>query len=127
VVDALPVEGRRLLCSLLFGTRHSTVIDELAPQLASSFDDFVLSCDLVNVDASPDYAGDDPAGAMLARYRKALQQQRVDARRITCEADPETAIRLALDHARPGDLLVVLAGHGDAQRVIGEWRASHSG
>ncbi len=127
VVGALPVSGRRVLCSLLFGTRHSAFLDELTPQLASSFDDFVLSCDFVNVDASPDYLADDPAGAMLARYRKALQQQGVDGGRITCEADCETAIRLALDRGRPGDLVVLLAAHGDARPAIEKWRESHSG
>ena len=82
LVSGLPVAGRRVLCNLIFGTRRSAVLDELAPRLASTFDDFVLGCDLVNVDASPDYGDQDPAGAMLARYRQALLKKRVDASRI---------------------------------------------
>lgn len=127
LVSGLPVAGRRVLCSLIFGTRHSAVLDELAPRLASTFDDFVLGCDLVNVDASPDYGDEDPAGAMLARYRQALLNKRVDASHIICEPDPETAIRVALDLAGPGDLVVLLTGSDDAHRGIEKWRAAHSG
>ena len=122
VAAALPVTGRRLLCSLNVGSRHPGHVDALAAVLAASFDEFVLGCDPALVGSCPEYAGDDPAAAMVARSRALLLEQGVDPDRITCEVDRGAAVRGALDRARAGDLVVLLADHGEAHRIVDEWR-----
>jgi cyanophycin synthetase len=126
VAAALPVTGRRLLCSLNVGSRHPGHVEVLAPVLASSFDEFLLGCDPALVGSCPEYAGDDPAGAMVARSRRLLLDQGVDSDRITCEVDRNAAVRGVLDRARAGDLVVLLADHEEANRIVDEWRAQGS-
>ena len=94
--------------------------------LASSFDEFLLGCDPALVGSCPEYAGDDPAGAMVARSRRLLLDQGVDSDRITCEVDRNAAVRGVLDRARAGDLVVLLADHEEANRIVDEWRAQGS-
>ncbi len=120
---ALPVEGRRLLCSLNVGSRHPAHLTAVAPDLARCFDEFVLGCDPALVGHCPEYAGEDPAGAMVARSRALPLEQGVDPDRITGEVDRPTAIRRALDRARAGDLVVLLADHDEVRRVVDQWRA----
>ena len=123
VIRSLPVAGRRLLCSLNFGSRHPEFVNEMAPGLSATFDEFVLGCDPVEVRACPAYAGDDPVATMVSRYRALLLEQGVGPEAITCEGDRLAAIRTALELARPGDLVVVLSDHDEAQRVLEQWQA----
>lgn len=120
---ALPVEGHRLLCSLNVGSRHPAHLTAVAPDLACCFDEFVLGCDPALVGHCSEYAGEDPAGAMVARSRALLLEQGVDPDRITGEVDRPTAIRRALDRARAGDLVVLLADHDEVRRVVDQWWA----
>jgi cyanophycin synthetase len=122
VACALPVDGRRLLCTLNIGNRHSAHFEEVASLLASSFDEFVLGSDPVEVPGCPEYAGDDPVAAMVARSRTLLLEQGVRPDQMTCEVDRLAAIRTAFDRARPGDLVVLLADYTEARRVVDEWR-----
>ena len=122
VATALPVVGRRLLCSLNVGSRHPAHLEALAAELASTFDEFVLGCDPTLVGACPEYAGDDPAATMLDRWRGLLRAHGVDPAAITVEADRSAALRRALDGARAGDLLVLLADHDEAYRAVGQCR-----
>ena len=96
----------------------------IAPLIASTFDEFVLSCDPKLVAQHPEYAGADPSAVMVARSRRLLQEQGVDTRRITTETSP-AAIRGTLDSARPGDLVVLLADHDPARCVIDQWRTEY--
>jgi UDP-N-acetylmuramyl tripeptide synthase len=90
--------------------------------VASSFDEFVLGCDPVLVGACTEYAGDDPVASMLDRWAGSLRAQGVDPSRITVEADRREALRAALDRARAGDLVVLLADWHEARDVIDHWR-----
>ena len=123
VASAVPVAGRRLLASLSIGDRHPHHIDDVASVLAATFDEFIISCDPEELGARSEHAEDDPAASWAARYRALLLQQGVDSDAITCELDRFAAIHVALDKARPGDLVVILTDHHEAQRVLHEWRA----
>lgn len=120
VAAALPVAGRRLLCSLNIGSRHPDHFETVAPDLASTFDEFVLGCDNKLVGACVEYAGDDPAAAMVNRSRALLVDQGVEPTRITVEVDRRKAIQVALSRARAGDLIVLLADHHEVQSVVDE-------
>lgn len=122
VAAGWPTTGRRVLCSLNVGSRHPGHLEELAPALATAFDEFVLGCDPELVGRCPEYAGADPAAAMVVRYRDLLIGAGVDAALIAGATDRPTAIRAALDAARPGDLLVVLADSDEVGRVVDQWR-----
>lgn len=118
VASALPVSGRRVICSLTIGNRHPSHFVALAPVLAETFDEIVLGCDPHRIRGCADYAGDDPTATMLSATRQLLLDAGAAAERITTEADPATAITLALRMAAPGDLVVVLAEPGEALPVI---------
>ena len=122
VVTELPVSGRRLLCSVNVGSRHPAHLEAVAGLVASSFDEFVLGCDPVLVGACTEYAGDDPVASMLDRWAGSLRAQGVDPSRITVEADRRAALRAALDRARAGDLVVLLADWHEARDVVDHWR-----
>ena len=120
VASALPVSGRRIICSLTIGNRHPGHVVAVAPVLAETFDEIVLGCDPERVRICADYAGDDPTATMLSATRQLLLDAGVAVECIITEADPGTAIRRAMDLAEPGDLVVVLAESGDALPVIRE-------
>lgn len=122
ITAALPVSGRRLLCSLNVGSRHPRHVDRLAPAIADTFDDIVFGCDPREVARQPEYAGEDPAHTMLARSARLLEGCGVPPDRITTQPDPAEAIRAALRRAQPGDLVVVLAEPYQALPVIDEFR-----
>jgi len=122
LVRALPVTGRRLLCSLNVGSRHPAHLEALTTELASTFDEFVLGCDPALVGRCPEYAGDDPDATMLTRWRALLQDRGVDPAVIAVEPDRRAALRDALGRARAGDLVVLLADHDEARRAVDRWR-----
>jgi cyanophycin synthetase len=102
--------------------RHPAHLEAVAGLVASCFDEFVLGCDPVLVGAGTEYAGDDPVASMLDRWAGSLRAQGVDPSRITVEADRRAALRAALDRARAGDLVVLLADWHEARDVIDHWR-----
>ncbi len=108
VASSLPVAGRRRLLSHQLGNRHRQHLDQMAPLLARSFDHIVFSCDAAYVGRSPDYAGDDPVRAMLSHGLDRLLRAGVSPDAVRVEPDPVTAVRVALEAAEPGDLLVML-------------------
>jgi cyanophycin synthetase len=118
VASALPVSGRRVICSLTVGNRHPSHVVAVAPVLAETFDEIVLGCDPHRIRGCAEYAGDDPTATMLSTTRQLLLDAGAAAERITTEADPATAIRRAMGLAAPGDLVVVLAEPGEALPVI---------
>jgi cyanophycin synthetase len=118
LASALPVSGRRVICSLTVGNRHPSHVVAVAPVLAETFDEIVLGCDPHRISGCADYAGDDPTATMLSTTRQLLLDAGAAAERITTEADPATAIRRAMGLAAPGDLVVVLAEPGEALPVI---------
>jgi len=124
VASALPISGRRLICSLTIGNRHPSHAVAAAPALAQTFDEIVLGCDPHRVRGCAEYAGDDPTAMMLSATRQLLLDAGMATERITTEADPATAIRRAMGLAAPGDLVVVLAEPGEALPVIREYAGS---
>ena len=114
VVSDLPVTGRRIVCTSHIGNRHAAQAIQIAPMLATTFDEFVLSCYAWRVMHNADYAGDDPVGTMLSMTRRLLLEDGVEEDRITTERDPGPAVRTALALARPGDLVVLLTEPSDA-------------
>jgi cyanophycin synthetase len=117
VVRGLPLAagGRRMLCSVQIGNRHPGHLEAAAPHLAGCFDEFVIGC---HPDEVSGYRGDDPVQTMLAGATRALVNHGVPAERVHTVADPTEAIRTAVQAARAGDLLVVLAEPGEALPVI---------
>ena len=121
ITAGLPVAGRRLLCIVTTGSRHPAHFAEVVPLLAGSFDEFVLGCNPQDAANQPEYAGDDPPQVMLARNRRLLEDRGVAADRIVTEVNRQEAVRRALELARPGDLVVVLAQDWEAIPVIREF------
>ena len=121
VVDRIQVTGRKLLCSLMIGNPGPGQYVELAPRLARTFDSFVVGCNPPSVFRNEGYPGADPVGAMLAHGHRILADNDVPAERIWTEGDPPAAVRLAMDVARPGDLVVLLGAPSQALPVIDEF------
>ena len=122
LVRSLPVTGRRLLHNSMIGNRHSTHFGEVAPELAATFDEFVVSCVPRKIAMAGSYGGDDPVATMLNASRGSLLAAGIPAASISTEADTARAVRAALDAARPGDLLVLLARPEYALPVIDEFQ-----
>jgi cyanophycin synthetase len=127
VAAATAVSGRRILASLTVGSRHAAHFAAVAAVLAESFDEFVLGCDSERVTECADYDGDDPVATMLTASRELLTGCGVATERIRTEADPHSAIRAALDSARPGDLVVLLAEPAEALPVIDSYGGRFTG
>lgn len=109
VVRQWPVDGRRLLLNLKVGSRHSAHLTAIAPDLAATFDAFVMGGNPDYVRQCPDYAAPDPMAAMLAWACQALQGAGVPPDRVMVEVDPRSALSQVLKQAQPGDLVVLLA------------------
>lgn len=118
LVAGLPVAGRRCLLNLKLGNRHRAHLDAMAPLLAENFGHFMLGCDPAYVHKAPDWQGEDPPGLMLDHARRCLLAAGVAPEAIALEGDPALAVRRALDGAKPGDLLVLLADPWLALPVI---------
>ena len=89
--------------------------------LAESFDGLIVGCDPGEISRVADYSGDDPVAAMLNQTRQLLLDSGVSPERLIIEADPATAIRMALTSAAPGDPVVLLAEPAMALPVIEEF------
>ncbi len=124
LVQQLPVAGRRILLSLKLGSRHRRHFDEVAPLLKQTFARFVLGCDPKYAERCADYAGDDPLATMLAMCRQSLLEAGVAVEDMVCQAQPQAALLAALQQARPGDLVVVLAEPWFALPALERWRSS---
>lgn len=109
VVQQLPVQGRRHLVNVMVGSRFKAHLEDLTQRTAGVFDAFVLSCRPEVVSKSVDWAGDDPAQAMLAHGHRCLRDLGVPESAIYTTPDPQVALQQALAQARAGDLLVLLA------------------
>ena len=81
----------------------------------------MVGCNPPSVFRNEGYPGADPVGAMLAQGRRILADNDVPAEHIWTEGDPPTAVRLAMDLARPGDLVVLLGLPSHALPVIDEF------
>ncbi len=108
IASSLPVAGRRRLLSLQLGNRHRQHLDQMAPQLARSFDHIVLGCDPGYVSRCPDYAGEDPVRAMLNHGLDCLLRAGLPHDAVRVEPHPGAAVQAALEAAEAGDLLVML-------------------
>jgi cyanophycin synthetase len=118
-VRRFDVAGRKILVNVNVGNRHLAHVAKAAPVLAGVFDAFVCSWNPKFATRNPDLAGR-PPDAVPAALRDALLQLGCAPSTITVEPDPERAIRLGIDVARPGDLLVILAVPAITSRVFGE-------
>jgi len=108
VINQLPVNGRRHLFSFTIGNRHRTHLEQLAPTLAKTFDQFMLGCNIEDVKRASDYAGNNPTKNMLSIYKSLLIDQGVSEQQIMQEQDEHIALTRLLSTVKPGDLLVML-------------------
>ncbi len=115
IVPEIPVTGRRILCTLNLGNHHPAHFEAVAPLLAETFDEFVLS---------RDYDGPDPVETFLSNTRQFLLDRGVQASAIHCVVEPAESRRQALSLARPGDLLVILGRTKSTLPVVEEFLAA---
>lgn len=126
--DASQLSGRCHLFSVAVGGSHRHHIDRVAPHLVATFASFVLSNDADDVAASSDYGADDPAGEMLAGFRRALIAQGAAEAAITClparSDDWRTVLHqaagIAIERVQPGEMLVILADPYVARNALRE-------
>ncbi|MCB2058911.1 MAG: hypothetical protein KDE21_00240 [Novosphingobium sp.] len=121
-VAGLPAEGKRRLLNLKLGNRHKSHFQELAPQMARTFDSFVLGCDERRTREGGDYGSDDPVALMLDACRQALHTSGVGESRMVCEARRPEIFRKMFEQALPGDLIVILAEPWEALEALSELR-----
>ncbi len=110
MVSKLHVTGKRRMLNLNIGNRHPVHLKVSAPYLSRTFDHFVLGCDPVYVQKSPEWRGDDPINKMLEYSQACLLKEGVSQESITIERNHSDAVKRIIADARPGDLLVLLAG-----------------
>lgn len=108
-VNKIDVVGERHLLSLKIGNRHRSHIQKLTPDLAQTFQQFVIGCDPDYVKKNNDYQGDNPVQKMLDIFRQDLLSQGVPEQSIHCVTDSQDAIKICLKFLKPGDFLLVLA------------------
>lgn len=114
------------LVSVAIGNSHRHHIPAVSAHLAEAFDSFVLTNDADEVSDSLDYQSERPAQEMLDCFRDALIGQGVPAPAITClpaareDWHPvlHEAVRLGLERAQPGDMLVILADPYFARKAL---------
>ena len=87
----------------MVGSRFKAHLEDLTQRTAGVFDAFVLSCRPEVVSQSADWAGDDPAQAMLAHGHRCLRDLGVPESAIYTTPDPQVALQQALAQARAGD------------------------
>ncbi|MEX0581388.1 MAG: Mur ligase family protein, partial [Mycobacterium sp.] len=121
VVSQLPVAGRRLLMTKRIGNRHAAHFTEVATMMVKTFDDIIVSGDPKWIGQNAEYAGQDPVGVMLSTSRQRLLDHGGAPDRITLEPNGDTAIQMALETARAGDLVVVLADPHEALPLINDF------
>jgi len=102
MVRAVPAR-RRVLMMGQAGDRSDRDIRELTRTACCLEPDQIIPCEL------PGYLRGRAEGEVPELIRQAAIEHGVPGERITCFASPPEAARHALDHARPGDLLVFLA------------------
>lgn len=108
LVSRLDIKGERHLLTLDIGNRHRSHIQELAPNLAQTFQHFVIGCDSDFVKKSSDYQCGDPVQKMLDTFKQDLLSQGVSENSIQCMADKKDAIKKCLESVKSDDLLVML-------------------
>lgn len=109
VVRRWPVAGRRRLVTANIGNRHRAHIAALAPELAASFDEVVVSQGGWYVRHKSDWTGENREAQHLAHFEQALREAGVAASAITVIAEELEAVRQGLLAAEPGDLVVLLS------------------
>lgn len=111
-VRSINCKGRKRLV-IYNGGKHRAALGQWCPDLARTFDDFVLGLDAERVQTNPEWAGLGLTD-VLAIYRQQLQDCGVLADAITVEPDDARGVALGLTAARAGDLVV----------LVGEWAPS---
>lgn len=115
IVREIPVAGRRILCTLNLGNHHPAHFETVAPLLAGTFEEFVLSRDCDGPQSVEDF---------LSTTRQFLIDQSVDPSVIHCVTEAAESRRCALSLARPGDLLVILGRTKSTLPVVEEFLAA---
>lgn len=107
--DQLKITGRKILCLAFSGDRQNREIKLAISYLDGHFDLFICR-------RYQGLRGREPEEIprLLERY---LLEAGVPATAIQLELNPDKAIETALNSARPGDLLLVLAGSSEFERI----------
>jgi UDP-N-acetylmuramyl tripeptide synthase len=118
-VDKQQVSGRKILCVAFSGDRQNREMQQAISYLAGHFDYFVCR-------RYPGLRGREPEEIprLIERY---LLEAGVPAESIQLALDHRKAIATALESARPGDLLVVLAGGSEFSHIWQQAEALKTG
>jgi len=117
VLDHIGAAGREHLVCMTLGARHRSHIDEVAPLFAERFASITLSGNLTNIELNPEWLSDNPRQTMLDYFRQQLIDAGVSPNQITCCHDEAEAVRIGLNQASDGDVLLVLTPHDVASPV----------
>ncbi len=119
VIDQISVKGRKIVVIQTIGNRHRSHLRKCAPELTKTFDEFILSCIPERIMQNPEWNSiADPISAMLYESQASILTEKVPKDTVRIESDQVESIKLGLKSAKPGDLLVVLAGANIAIPII---------
>ncbi len=113
--DQQQVTGRKILCLAFAGDRQNREIEQAISYLNGHFDHFICRRYYGLRGREPE-----EIPRLLERY---LLEAGVPGTAIQLELDPGKAVQAALASAMPGDLLLVLAGSSEFERVWGQAEA----
>jgi len=113
--DQQKIAGRKILCLAFSGDRQNREMQQAIIYLNGHFDYFICR-------RYPGLRGREPEEIprLLEQY---LLEAGVPASAIQLEMNPGKAIEAALNNAKPGDLLLVLAGGSEFERIWGQAEA----
>jgi UDP-N-acetylmuramyl tripeptide synthase len=108
-VDQVPVDGRKILCLAFAGDRRNSEIQRAISYLAGHFDYFICRRYMGLRGREPE-----EIPRLIAGY---LKDAGIPDSAIQLEFDPAEAIDNALNTALAGDLLIVLSGSSELERI----------
>jgi cyanophycin synthetase len=124
-VKQLSVDGDLHLVNMMLGARLKQHLDILAQETAQLFHSYTLTGRPQIVPKAPDWASDNPMQTMLDYARNVFIDQNVNDDLIHLEPEPARAIAHAIEKAKSGDLVVILAEPWVALPLLEKLRPPH--
>ena len=112
-VSNIGITGRTIVA--FSGDRHESNIEHVARNLAGSFDHYVVK-EYDYPEGTVPVLIRDP-GVKAAIARSALLESGVSEDQVSVVLNEMKSVRFALDHAKPGDLVVLLLGKGELPKM----------